>query len=417
MNVLILSNIFPPGFIGGYELGAYDVAQGLHLKGHRVKVLTSDYFLGDGEHNLNLEVERCLQCTTIRHEIIPQDNFLDHYYNFHNIRAIGNALRYFKPDVVLAFNMHGLGGISIIQFLQHLHVPLVLYLMDNIFSGVNFDSKLHRTYERLFGPLNFYKSTYCLAMSRNVVREVEATVRTSLREIDFVPGWVQLKLLGKRELRYHRKSLTRFVFCSRVAPHKGTDVILSAAHELVRQGHTNFTIDIYGAGEVPQFMQRVRALNLGQYVVYKGFLTKQEMLIALTNYDALLFPTWEREAFGFVVSEAASAGALPIITASIGASEWFLDGIDCIKISRNPESLRAAMSLIMSWSDEELVNARRKAMNTGWENFEFSRWLDIIEDRCIQLARGNLRRPDPAAVRRAESALLLLSSLLREYKV
>lgn len=413
MKILILSNIFPPGFIGGYELGAYDVAKGLQGSGHRVKVMTSDYFLEKGAPKFDLDVERNLQCTTLGHELVPFDGFLGFYYNFHNIRAIGDVLRRFKPDVVIAFNLVGLGAISIVQFLQRLHVPLLIYLMDNIFTGIELGSKLHSAYETIFGRIEFVNSTRCVAMSRNVVTEVERTVNTILKEIDYVPGWVQTETLGRRELRYHRKDVTRFVFCSRVAPHKGTDVMLSAAQELVRQRHSNFKIDVYGGGQVPQFMQSVQSLGLGQHIAYKGMLEKQEILLALANYDALLFPTWEREPFGFVASEAASAGAFPIMTSGIGASEWFLDGVDCLKISRSPTSLRAAMSLIMSWSDEELINARRRAMNTGWENFEFSKWLNLIEARCEELARKHLRRPD-AEVCQVESAFLLLSSFLRE---
>lgn len=413
MKVLVLSNIFPPGFIGGYELGAYEVAKGLQSKGHRVEVLTSDYFLDNGEPGFNLSVVRSLRCTSLSHELVPPDQFLGAYYNFHNIRAISDAIRRFKPDLVLAFNLHGLGAISIIQFLQRLQVPLVLYLMDNIFAGVDHGSALHTTYERIFGRLQLSASTRVVAMSRNVASEVESTLRTDLGDIDFVPGWVQLETLGSRELRYRRNGVTKFVFCSRVAPHKGTDVMLSAAHQLVSQGHTDFTIDVYGAGQVAQFMQSVQSLGLSRHVEYKGLLSKEEMLPALAHYDALLFPTWEREAFGFVASEAAATGALPVITAGIGASEWFLDGIDSLKISRNPTSLRAAMCQIMSWTDDELLSVRIAAMNAGWENFEFAAWLNLIEERCRQLAGGWKRRAD-ASVLRAESAFLLLSSLLRE---
>lgn len=414
MKILLLSNIFPPGFIGGYELGAYDVAQGLQSKGHRVKVMTSDYYLEGDEPDFNLDVERSLQCTTIGHELNVPDNILGHYYNFHNIRAIGYTIRRFRPDVILAFNISGLGPISIIQFLQSLRIPLLLYLMDNVFTGVHLDSKIHSAYERIFGPLTFSRSTAFVAMSRNVVAEVEATVNVPpLHEVTFVPGWVELDILERRELRYYRNDVTRFVFCSRVAPHKGTDVMLAAAHQLVRLGLSRFKIDVYGAGQVPQFMESVQSLGLANHIAYKGLLAKQEMLQKLASYDALLFPTWEREPFGFVVSEAASAGALPIMTAGIGASDWFLDGIDCLKISRNSESLCAAMRLIMSLPDEELVNMRCKAMHTGWTNFEFSRWLKVIEARCEQVGNEHLVRTD-SAVRRSESAFLLLSSLLRE---
>ena len=47
MRILLINNIFPPGFLGGYELGALDVARGLQKCGHEVLVLTSDYFPDD----------------------------------------------------------------------------------------------------------------------------------------------------------------------------------------------------------------------------------------------------------------------------------------------------------------------------------------------------------------------------------
>jgi glycogen synthase len=43
MRVLVLSNFYPPHFIGGYELGCRDVVEGLKARGHDVRVLTSTY--------------------------------------------------------------------------------------------------------------------------------------------------------------------------------------------------------------------------------------------------------------------------------------------------------------------------------------------------------------------------------------
>ena len=41
MRVLVISNLFPPDVIGGYELLCQDLADGLHERGHEVRVLTS----------------------------------------------------------------------------------------------------------------------------------------------------------------------------------------------------------------------------------------------------------------------------------------------------------------------------------------------------------------------------------------
>lgn len=50
MRFLLVSNLFPPAFIGGYEIGASWVAQELRNLGHKVQVLTArEVFLGKGD--------------------------------------------------------------------------------------------------------------------------------------------------------------------------------------------------------------------------------------------------------------------------------------------------------------------------------------------------------------------------------
>ena len=41
MKILVLSNLYPPDFIGGYELGCRQVSDALRGRGHEVLVLTS----------------------------------------------------------------------------------------------------------------------------------------------------------------------------------------------------------------------------------------------------------------------------------------------------------------------------------------------------------------------------------------
>ena len=61
MRILLINNLFPPGFIGGYELGVYDVARGLQAAGHDVRVITSDFFLDDQGAFAALPVLRTLE--------------------------------------------------------------------------------------------------------------------------------------------------------------------------------------------------------------------------------------------------------------------------------------------------------------------------------------------------------------------
>ena len=48
MRILIITNLYPPQYLGGYELLCYQVAEYLMAQGHQVEVLTSD-FMSEGE--------------------------------------------------------------------------------------------------------------------------------------------------------------------------------------------------------------------------------------------------------------------------------------------------------------------------------------------------------------------------------
>ncbi|MGC8605684.1 MAG: glycosyltransferase family 4 protein, partial [Desulfomonilaceae bacterium] len=327
MKILILSNVFPPGFIGGYELGALDIGLGLKRLGHEIQVLTSDYFLDDSETIQELTISRTLRCSLLSHDFVPAEIFEWHglFYDVHNIRMLSSAIRKFLPDLVLLFNIAGLGAVSIVQFLDKIRMPTVLYLMDNVFSGLDKRSELFNRYTKIIGGTQLGASIKVIAMSKTLSNEVSETLGIDLGTLAFVPGWVDLDVIGKTKIVPKVDGCTRFVFCSQVAPHKGTDLIVEATSQLVKNGFCHFFIDMFGPGQVGPFLNKVKARNLDDYIKYQGIVRKANMLSIFSRYDALLFPTWVREPFGFVVSEAAASGCFPIITNGCGASEWFFN--------------------------------------------------------------------------------------------
>src|SRR5215212_3273863 len=51
LRVVVVTNYYPPYFIGGYELGCRDVVEALKSRGHQVRVLTSTYGVNRPEHS------------------------------------------------------------------------------------------------------------------------------------------------------------------------------------------------------------------------------------------------------------------------------------------------------------------------------------------------------------------------------
>ena len=423
MKILILTNLFPPGFIGGYELGAHELAVALHDLGHEIFVLTTDYLPNDPLRETPFPVERSLIHHGLRHDLGRQNAFERDYYSFLNIRRIGAAHRRIRPDLVISFNLHGLGAPAIFRYFAAVGTPLLPYFMDNFFpEGEDAQFRTDR-YVKLITPHSEAPRFHAIAMSDNVSSQVRATKFLNLDKVTLVPGWIHSLIdfptMTERsncpESNPSVRSRRRFIFCSRIAPHKGTLIVLDAAQSLIRRGVMDFSIDFYGQGQVAQFLQEISRRGLSDFVCYRGTANKSEIVTLFSHYDALLFPTWEREAFGFVASEATGGGCIPILTAAAGASEWLLDAYDCFKIQRDSASLAEAMAQILFMTDDALSAMKRNARITAGEIFHFSKWVPRIAHVANEIVENSSQgQIGDRHSRGVEAALLVLGSLAGE---
>jgi glycosyltransferase involved in cell wall biosynthesis len=117
MNILIVSNLYPPHHHGGYELRCSQVVEYLQRQGHAVRVVTSRYQIGGTTH-------RAVICDDNVNGV-PVHRFLRHHrldpkqpggklYNLDVIRQqtaditrFGEILDDFTPHVVSWWNMEG----------------------------------------------------------------------------------------------------------------------------------------------------------------------------------------------------------------------------------------------------------------------------------------------------------------------
>ena len=415
MRILLISNIFPPGFIGGYELGALDVARGLQKCGHEVLVLTSDYYPDDENQIRDVPAERVLQCTEPSRALVTERTNIERglCMNGHNLRMLVRSILRFSPDRVLCFNLVGLGVLGVIRYLVSVGLPPVVYLMDDIFFALRQAPEHRKRFIRICGNLNFVNAADYVVMSGNLAKQVEASLGITLTRKFIVPGWFNARL-GENNQPWSEPKPNhpgRFVFASRIAAHKGIDLALQAVRGVLEQGRSDFTLDVFGSGDVARLLQGITAYGVGAHVHYKGCPGKEELGLRLREYDAMLFPTQEREPFGFIVSEAAWARCIPVMTSGIGASEWFLDNVDSLKISRTVPGLTSAMLKLLSMSAPERDRMQRRAQKTARDHLEFDRALNTIQ-KIIALQRRE--QPAPCrAVRNAELAIEVLDDMWR----
>lgn len=109
----------------------------------------------------------------------------------------------------------------------------------------------------------------------------------------------------------------RLVFLSRIMPEKGLDLAVDAVSELFKEGK-DVSLDIYGPVEEHNAIWfSALAKRHPENIRAHGPVAHEAVIDTLSQYDAMIFPTYyEGEAFPGVVVEAFSA-ALPVI-----ASDW-----------------------------------------------------------------------------------------------
>jgi glycogen synthase len=124
MRVLVLSNLFPPDWMGGYELGCAQMCRALADSGNEVRVLTtsknfkvSDPLSGarTGPFPRDIVVDRALvlsdvyRATEYASEIPRASQIMARAYSRHNMMILADRIASFRPDVVYLFNLFGLG--------------------------------------------------------------------------------------------------------------------------------------------------------------------------------------------------------------------------------------------------------------------------------------------------------------------
>src|SRR5688500_11356128 len=104
MKILVVSNFYPPHYVGGYELGCRDVVDGLRARGHQVEVLTSTYG-ADGAREDD-GVYRWLETDFV---VKDRDPAADLPWlvkkELRNRRAFRRLCRALRPDLIYLWNL------------------------------------------------------------------------------------------------------------------------------------------------------------------------------------------------------------------------------------------------------------------------------------------------------------------------
>jgi glycosyltransferase involved in cell wall biosynthesis len=172
----------------------------------------------------------------------------------------------------------------------------------------------------------------------------------------------------------------------RITGSKGLSYLIKAFGQVVDRGK-NIRLSIVGEGEERAALEQlVEEKDLGDLVVFVGFVNHDGIPQLLLRYDAFILPSLV-EGFCLSVVEAMAAG-LPVIVTQCGGPEDYVDestGIICP--SGDVDSLRDAIETFVNMEPEKLTKMGMEGRRQV-ENFFNVRHIaqDNIElfEECIQ---------------------------------
>jgi glycogen synthase len=341
MRILVLSNFYPPYYIGGYELGCYEAVEALKARGHEVRVLTSFYGLNRPEQNG--EIYRWLVADIgwkNKGAIITALKLLKK--EIENRRAFKRLLKKYSPDIIYIWNL-GFTSISLIFTARELDRPVCFFVFDDWVSHWENDDHWYAWWHS-GNKTGMKKQVFHFAKCMFQLLGLLPRKPLDLRNIQFASRYLKQMALQKgkpvddakiihwgidiNQFPYHSNihKPNRLLYVGQIVPHKGVHTSIEAMKIIVKEyGFSSVTLTIVGGSVNPDYVEYlqtlVRSYGLENNIHFTGFMPREKLSTIYQEHDILLFTSIWDEPFGITLLEAMSSGLAVIGTATGGSSE------------------------------------------------------------------------------------------------
>ena len=336
MRILFISNLYPPHYLGGYEIAAARNAEALRAAGMEIAVLTSSAPVETIERaGARPEEPDCPDDVPVTRKLV----FLPPAYvgfptdpeaNAVNRHVLNRELERFQPDLIWVWNPTFLGD-GLFAVLRDSRIPTALFISDLEVAAL-----AHLPHDL---PTAFPSKALLEASGAYGFSPARATV---------LPHWVDMPATAAA------CEGNEILFTGRFSPDKGVDTLIEAA-SLLRH---DFLLTLVGQGSVEGIMAQALRLGIQNRVVVIGPVARLDPWYLETAIAAL--PSRLFEAQALTPLEAMSWG-VPTVTTGLGGNACYFDDADGPMCCRVPPGEPAALATVL----EELLRSRPLRLEWG----------------------------------------------------
>jgi glycosyltransferase involved in cell wall biosynthesis len=397
VKVLVVTNLYPPHSLGGYELSCQDVVRRWRQHGHEVTVLTTTTRLpGVKDRDDEEGVHRALEWYWAEHELQrppPVQRLRIERANQRRLDALLDAVR---PDVVSLWAMGGM-SMSLVSHCLRRHQPMVAVVEDDWLTyGPKVDAwsaawsrrpaSLGRIGARLTGvattPPTLPPAVVAAFASQYLQDRAAETGIVGHTTAEVVPLGIDRADFPPRPVEA-RPWRGRLLGVGRIEPRKGFDIAVRALADL-----PDATLRLVGPsnGHLDDLMKLARELDVAGRISC-DVVPRDRLAATYADADALLFLSRWDEPFGLVPLEAMSQATPVIATRRGGSAEFLVDGVNCLEVGvDDPAAVAAAVRRLA-----EEPSLRERLARGGAETaaaHDVQRFADRLEEihRCTAQA-------------------------------
>ncbi len=414
MRILILTNLYPPHIIGGYELICQEQAEYLQTAGHQVTMLTSYY--GLDKPTVEGNVHRIL-CDIGRRQKRNKKmfGFISKHFPDNDIQIVKSFIARYKPDLLYIFTLDRL-TLFLLPYLLTLSLPKVYFVSDywihintnelderlTYWSTVS-KNKFKQIFKNLFAKMTIKNLRYDknrLSSEKIIFTSYHLLESYKRQGLPFINYQIIYNSINTAQYpavpQNPDKKIIKFLYAGQVMDHKGVHTIIEAVHrlgEILNLPQVKCTIvgNSTNQNYVTYLRKLVADFHLQDDVTFQPAVKREQLIQFYHDTDIFIFPSIWEEPFSLTLLEAMACG-LPVIGTTTGGSKEILKNKEnCLVFpAGNSDALSQAMVELIN--DKQLrTKIAANARNVVLEGFDKQKKFKEIQQFLEGVFRKGLR--------------------------
>lgn len=431
MRILVLSNLYPPYYLGGYELACKDVVDRLEARGHELFVLTSMY--GISRKTICEKVYKILHLHRYGEPLISIRRFA--WNQFRNRQYIAHMVRVLTPDIVYIWGMSRL-ELSLPRTLavwseNHLRrphkIPTVFAVSDRWLLGEDGEYQhwmeywdhipknpvkqvikpivkrivshflpiteltLHIQYAHFFSRTLHQQHVQAGLIPENyrIIYHGVLVEKSSVPQTDSANSAIPKKEASFPEPSKQQPDV-RLLYCGRVEELKGVHTAIEAIAILIHQKKIkNIHLTIIGPQPYEVYLAQLHSLieqyRLQHIISIHDKISRHQLECVYNSHDFLLFPSIWEEPFSITILEAMAHKLAVIATPTGGSTEILRHAENCMIFPAGDAYELANQVELLLRTPELVTRIRANAYQMVQAHYSLEKVVERIEEYLTEI--------------------------------